>query len=197
VIVLSSLVAVLTATSALLLALAPPPLSGQRSFDSLSAQDSGGSPSDLVGTLFNTRIPANPQRWKYIYVHQTGTASGSAFTLASAPGGLGDHFVIGNGHGCPDGQIQMTQRWLNQASATAPAGVASIDPACISIGIVGNFNFAAPTAAQVRRLVQLVSALQSQLDIGADKLVLIDGTSGPAGAGKFFPEDYLRQQILP
>ena len=196
-IVLTSLVTVLTVTSALLLALAPPPLAAQTPYDSLSAEDSVGNASDLIDAIFNTRVPARPERWKYIYVHQTDTVTGNTFTLASAPGGLGDHFVIGNGHGCPDGQIQMSQRWINQAAAGAPAGAERIDPACISIAIVGNFNVASPTANQIHRLVQHVSALQSQLGIGADKVVVVNGVAGPAGTGKLFPEDYLRQQILP
>src|ERR1700722_4024706 len=57
-IVLTSLVTVLTVTSALLLALAPPPLAAQTPYDSLSAEDSVGNASDLIDAIFNTRVPA-------------------------------------------------------------------------------------------------------------------------------------------
>lgn len=195
---LLSLVGVLTATSALLIVLAPPPLAAQApTYDNLWATGNDDSGSQLAQVVFSTKVPARASRWKYIYVHQTGTATGNSLTLASAPGGLGDHFVIGNGLGCPDGQIQMCQRWMNQTSPAAPAGAQSIDPACISIGLVGNFSLAAPTETQVRRLAQLVIALQSQLGIGADRVVLLAGAPGPAGIGKLFPVDYLRQQLLP
>jgi hypothetical protein len=196
--VLLSLVGVLTATSVLLITLAPPPLASVTpTYDNLWATGNDDSGSQLSQVVFNTKVPARASRWKYIYVHQTGTATGNSLTLAGAPGGLGDHFLIGNGLGCPDGQIQMCQRWMNQADPAAPAGAESIDPTCISIALVGNFSFAAPTETQVRRLAQLIVALQSQLGIGADRVVLLTGATGPAGMGKLFPVDYLRQQLLP
>jgi hypothetical protein len=194
-VVLSSLVGILTLTSALLLALAPPPLSGLAdakvaAYDNLWAAETPDNSGNLVDTLFQTRVPARLERWTSIYIHHSGAPYGSAAAL-------GDHFVIGNGHGSPDGQIQMTQRWNNQLSAGAPRGAASIDPACISICLIGDFNSSAPTATQQRRAAELVSALQSQLSIGGDKVFILDSSPTPAGIGRLFPIAQLRAQILP
>jgi hypothetical protein len=109
---------------------------------------------------------------------------------------MADHFIIGNGRGRPDGEIQMTQRWNMQVAAGAPAGAKSIDPACVSICLIGNLDKAAPTAEQVRKLTRLVSALQSQLALGGDKVFMMDNP-GSAGIGRMFPVADLRQQILP
>jgi len=188
IVVLGSLIGVLTLTSALLLYLAPPPLAGETSYDNLWAAD--GADNHLTGSLFQTRVTATQGHWKSIYIHQSSTRAGSG---ASS----GDHFVIGNGYGCPDGQIQMTQRWNNQLSAAAPAGASSIDSDCISICVIGDFADAAPTPNQTRRLAELVSTLQGQLGIGGDKVYLMDGVPGAAGIGKTFPSAWLREQILP
>jgi hypothetical protein len=190
IVVLTSLVGVLTATSALLLALAPPPISGESTYDNLWAAD-GQASRQLTDAVFNTRVPVRQGAWKFIYLHHSDTASGNAMTLA------GDHFVIGNGYGLEDGQIQLSQRWNNQLGATPPAGLASIDPACISICLVGDFNAADPTTAQLRRAAQLVTALQAQLAIGGDKVVIITDADAAAAIGSHFPQSQLRQQILP
>lgn len=185
-----SLVGVLTLTSALLLALAPPPLTGQASYDHLWAAQADANGGNLIDAIFQTHVAARLGRWTCIYIHQSGSLIGSA-------AGLGDHFVVGDGHGLPDGQIEMTQRWNNQLSAAAPAGASSIDSACVSICLIGDFNAAAPTAAQTHRIVELVSALQGQLGIGGDRVFLLDNSPTPAGAGRLFPVASLRQQILP
>lgn len=187
-IVLASLVSVLTATSALLLALAPPPLGSQTTFDNLWAADTDGG-RDLVEAITKTAAPTQADHWKYIYVHQSNTSSGDA-------GGLGDHFVIGNGQVTNDGQILLTQRWNHQTTALAPAGASSIDPACISICLIGRLDAIKPTDAQVRRLTELVSALQSQFSIGGDRVYLLDAT-GPAGVGRLFPTSAVKAQFLP
>ena len=90
-IVFVSLVGLLTLTSALLLALAPAPLMPDAA-SSLFAIDAPPS----LDVIFNTKVQSPPNRWKYIYVRHSRTASGSALSLGQAPGGLGDHFVIGS-----------------------------------------------------------------------------------------------------
>jgi hypothetical protein len=187
-IVLASLVSVLTATSALLLALAPPPIGSQPSFDNLWAADPDGG-RDLIAAISKTAAPQQSDHWKYIYVHQSNTTQGTAR-------GLGDHFVIGNGLQSQDGQILLTQRWNHQSPASAPAGAASIDPSCISICLIGRLDADKPTDAQIHRLTELVSALQSQFSIGGDRVYLLDA-AGPAGVGRLFPTSTVRAGILP
>ena len=108
-----------------------------------------------------------------------------------------DHFVIGNGHGCQDGEIQIGPRWNHQQPAAAPPGVDHIEPTCISICIVGDFDHSMPTPIQFRRLTELVMTLQSQFRIGADKVILLSDTPTPSSVGRYFPVTAFREQILP
>ena len=187
-IVFTTLMGTLTLTSALLLILAPAPLTPDVA-TSLFAVDTPTS----FDPIFASQSPTAPQRWKYIYVHQSHTADGSAATA-----GRSDHFVIGNGDGSLDGEIQITRLWTRQNSIlTPPTGVRQIDAACISICLIGDFDKTSPTATQQHRLIQLVSALQSRLRIPASQVWLIDQSNTPAGVGQWFPTAAFRDQILP
>ena len=118
-------------------------------------------------------------------------------TLARSADGVGDHFVIGNGDGCMDGEIQVGQRWNKQLSALPPGGAREIDPDCISICLVGDFDRSVPTPTQLRRLQQLTSALQSRLRIGEKNVLLIEQPNTAAGSGRYFPATVFREQLLP
>jgi hypothetical protein len=192
ILVLTSLVALLTFTSALLLALAPPPLNGD-AYSSLSASDRSG----FLDEIFNTAVATKPMQWKYIYIHHSGTASGDAQTLAIPGAGLCDHFVVGNGQGCQDGEIQIGPRWNQQQAAANPPGVEHIDPDCVSICVVGDFDKTMPTPIQLRRLTQLVTTLQGQLRISADHVILINEAGTPSSVGRYFPVTAFRDQVLP
>lgn len=192
--VLVSLVGVLTLTSALLRALAPDPLKPQAS-SSLFAVE---APEQSLDEVFSsTNVLVRQGRWHYIYVHQSGSVSGNAQTVAESSAGLPDHFVIGNGDGCADGEIQIGQRWTQQQMAGVTQGADRIDPDCISICLVGDFNQARPTVTQERRLAQLISALQNRLSIPRQKVFFLDGVSTPAGVGRYFPSAQVKSQILP
>ena len=168
VIVFAALAGTLTITSALLLALAPAPLTAEAT-TSLFAVD---TPRNL-DVIFDTTVPSAPNRWKYIYIHHSATASGNTAALAQSAG-LADHFVIGNGDGCVDGELQITQHWAQQESIlTPPPGISHMDPACISVCLVGDFDQTRPTPTQLRRLGQLVNALQARLQIPADQVWMI------------------------
>ncbi|MGD0461418.1 MAG: N-acetylmuramoyl-L-alanine amidase [Tepidisphaeraceae bacterium] len=192
VVVLTSLVALLSLASALLLALAPPPLAAE-GYNSLSASEHG----PFLDEIFKTAVAAKPEQWKFVYVHQSATTAGNAGTLARPGSGACDHFIIGNGNGCQDGELEVSPRWNNQQPAAAPPGVDHIEPSCISICIVGDFDHSMPTPVQLRRLTQLVSTLQSQFRIGADKVILLSDTASPSSVGRYFPITAFRDQILP
>ncbi|MGD1276147.1 MAG: peptidoglycan recognition family protein [Tepidisphaeraceae bacterium] len=192
VVVLTSLIALLSFTSALLLALAPPPLAAE-GYGALAA----GGQGQYLDQVFHTAVAAKPEQWKYIYIHHSGTASGSAQTLAVAGMGLCDHFLVGNGEGCQDGEIQIGQRWNQQQPAAAPPGVDHIEPNCLSICLVGDFDKTMPTPMQLRRLTQLVSTLQAQLRIPAERVILLNQPGTPSSVGRYFPVTAFRDQILP
>ena len=79
IVVLTSLVAMLTLASAILLLLAPPPLAAE-GFNSLSATDHG----PFLDGIFKTAVAAKGDQWKFIYIHHSATAGGNAGTLAIA-----------------------------------------------------------------------------------------------------------------
>jgi hypothetical protein len=190
--VFTSLVGVLTLTSAALLALAPAPLAPQ-SATSLFAVEAPQS----LDSIFTTATPPAAGQWNTIYVHHTRTLGGDASSLAVPGIGLADHFLIGNGEGAVDGEIQLSQRWNRQIAAAAPAPNASIHPGCISIGLVGDFDRGVPTPTQLRRLHQLVGTLQARFGLSAQAVVVVDQPDSPAGIGRYFPTSAFRQSLLP
>jgi hypothetical protein len=191
-VVFSALIGALALTTALLLALAPAPLAPGAA-SSLFAMDT----PDSLEAIFNTKVPPQTGRWDYIYIHHSATPGGDALTLGqSTPGGVGDHFIIGNGDGCADGEVQIAQRWNNQQSALPPAGASTIDPHCISICLVGDFDHTVPTPVQMRRLTQLVNTLQTRFHVPGDHVLMATQPASPAGIGRYFPITALRGQLL-
>jgi hypothetical protein len=187
-----SLVGLLSFTSILLLALAPAPLM-PGSAGSLFAIDAPKS----LDAIFTTTAPVQDGRWRYVFVHHSQTASGNAATLANRPGGLSDHFVIGNGNGCIDGEIQIGQRWVSQLPAGRSPGIDKIDPNCVSICLIGDFNVTRPSPTQQVRLAQLVNTLQARLQIPRDRIIMLDGNSTRAGTGRQFPVADFKEKLLP
>jgi hypothetical protein len=147
-----------------------------------------------MDAIFATAKPVQPGRWNYIFVHQSKTIAGNAATLGDLPGGLADHFVIGNGDGCHDGEVQIGQRWTDQSSAAAPPG-RYLRPDCISICLVGDLDAAPPTDLQQHRLAQLLTALQSRTNIPASHIIALDGDATPAGIGRYYPSAKLHRQL--
>jgi hypothetical protein len=191
-IVFTSLLGVLTLTSALLMALAPAPLVQ----DASSSLFAISAPKNL-DVIFDTKAPVLPRKWKYIYIHHSQTASGDANAIAQANNGLGDHFVICNGDGAVDGEIQVGQRWNEQKPAAPPQGASEIRGDCISICLIGDFDRTVPTPTQLRRLAQLVGTLQGQLHIPRESVLVLDVPRSSAGGGRYFPQTAFRNQLLP
>jgi len=189
--VLASLVGVLTLTSVLLRAMQGAPLTADAA-SSLVASESRAA----LGVIFNTQTAPSPTRWKSVYIHHSRTAGGSARLLSQGDMGSGDHFVIGNGDGAVDGEIQVTARWNEQRPADPAPGFASVDSNCISICVVGDFDKTAPTSIQLRRLEHLVQTLQEHFRIPASGVWLFDYADSPAGAGRYFPSSAFQGQLL-
>lgn len=189
--VLSSLVGVLTLTSVLLRAMQGAPLTADAA-SSLVANDSRAA----MGVIFNTQTAAKAGRWTTIYVHHSRTGSGNAQSLAQPNSGCGDHFVIGNGNGAVDGEVQVTGRWSQQEAADPAPGFVNIDGKCVSICVVGDFDKTAPTPSQLRQLEHLVQALQEHFRIPASGVWLFDCADSPAGSGRYFPSSAFQGQLL-
>ena len=161
--------------------------------NSLFAVDAPAS----MDAIFQTQAPASDTAWKYIYIHQSRSLTSTSANITQPNGELSDHFVIGNGSGLSDGEVQMGQRWEEQHSAAAPVNGTRIDPQCISICVVGDFDQSRPTPTQLRRLAQLVNTIQAHYRIPLGSVALADRPQSVAGIGRFFPVTAFREQLIP
>ena len=82
---------------------------------------------------------------------------------------MGYHFVIGNGSGTPNGEIEIGNRRLDQING-AHACVEEYNH--YGIGIVGNFNQSRPTVAQMASLTVLVEYLQNICHITSENVIM-------------------------
>jgi hypothetical protein len=86
--------------------------------------------------------------WRYVVIHHSAGGAGSAESFdrwhrqgRGWEGGLGYHFVIGNGSGTGDGEIEAGQRWSTQsAGAHAKSLGNKYNEEGIGICLVGNFS---------------------------------------------------------
>ena len=115
--------------------------------------------------------------WKWIVIHHSATDAGGALAFdrmhrARGWDELGYHFVIDNGEGRPDGQVEVGSRWVKQkygAHTKSPDG--KYNQQGIGICLVGNFENSQPTANQWDSLIRLVAYLQRQYNIPADHII--------------------------
>ncbi|KAB2835131.1 MAG: N-acetylmuramoyl-L-alanine amidase [Candidatus Brocadia sp.] len=135
--------------------------------------------------------------WKYIVIHHSASTSGSAAEFDKYhrekrrwENGLGYHFVIGNGNGTPDGEIEIGNRWINQING-AHAGVEEYNHYGIGICLVGNFNESYPTAAQMASLSILVEYLQDRCQIPSEQVIMHRHCRQTECPGRKFPYDKL------
>jgi N-acetyl-anhydromuramyl-L-alanine amidase AmpD len=155
-----------------------------------------------VEVVFNTRAALDHQRWQSIVIHHSGSAVGSPATIeakhkAQNFKGLGYHFVIGNGNTMSDGELYVGYRWLDQLPGAHAAGPEGdwYNRRSIGICLIGDGQRRPFTDAQVRRLVQLVSALARELGIPKDRIVLHSDVAEVDDPGTFFPAAALREQL--
>lgn len=126
-------------------------------------------------------VPLNA--WKYIIIHHSGTAAGSAALFdrfhrqeKRFVNGLGYHFVIGNGSGSDDGEVEIGRRWKEQITGAHVGG--ELNKEAIGICLVGDFTRSAPTEKQMTSLLKLLNFLQARCQI-ASKMVLGHGEARP------------------
>lgn len=103
-------------------------------------------------------------KWRYITLHHSATIEGNAGAFDRNHrhrhmGGLFYHFVIGNGRGAEDGEIEVGWRWTRQVEVNRSGD--------IQICLVGDFNRQELTAEQFSALAKLVKALKQQYAIPA------------------------------
>ena len=95
--------------------------------------------------------------WRYIVLHHSASASGNYDQIDGEHrkilgiDGCGYHFVIGNGTGSGDGQIEVAQRWINQKQGVhcRNARTHDVDEYGIGICLVGDLDQQPPSPRQI------------------------------------------------
>lgn len=148
---------------------------------------------------------AAPRDWKYIVLHHTATDSGDVQSIHEAhlknkdkngkPWlGIGYHFVIGNGNGMGDGDIEPTFRWREQMHG-AHAGVGEYNQQGIGVVLVGNFESHPPTSSQLRAVKQLVTTLSAQYGVTGDRVIGHSDVKATECPGHYFPLTEVRASV--
>lgn len=131
---------------------------------SLASYSSLGSVADIIAT----KEPTTRSRWNKIEVFYSNTKGGNLEQMASlsgltSPDDLNFHFLLCNSLGAIDGQIQPTEKWLNQWSAL-PGGIWYGSSTTIRICIIGETSKTA-SDYQISRAEELIDALSRKFNI--------------------------------
>jgi len=118
-------------------------------------------------------------RWNRIEVFYSGTAAGNIQQLASLRGleQAGDvnfHFLVCNGRGGEDGQIQVGERWRKQWSCV-PGGIWYGGGKTIRICVVANGDSVLPSDCQNKRTGELVEWLSRRFGVVSEQIVYPEG----------------------
>lgn len=137
------------------------------------------------------------RRWIYIVIHHSGTSGGSVEAIhrehrqrkdsaGNAWLGIGYHFVIGNGAGMEDGNIEPTFRWRNQIHG-AHSGSAVHNANGIGICLIGNFTKRKPTEKQVESVTKLIRQLSKRYNVAARLVIGHNRVRATSCPGRYFP----------
>jgi hypothetical protein len=134
-----------------------------------------------------------PRGWERIVLHSSATKSGNARAfdyfhrkVKKMANGLAYHFVITNGNGGPDGQIQVGSRWLLQQAGGHLRSEEQNETA-IGICFVGDFQTQRPTSAQLAAAQELIKCLRAKagpVAVTTHRQINVKPTLCP---GKYFP----------
>jgi hypothetical protein len=122
-----------------------------------------------VEKAIDSQAAQHRDRWNCIEVYYSGTKAGNIEQLASlsglaSPDDINSHFVICNGLGGNDGQIQPTEKWHRQWSII-PGRTWYGSGQTVRICVIADSKTTRPTDCQVRRTEALVEGLCRKFDI--------------------------------
>ncbi|HZW33680.1 MAG TPA: N-acetylmuramoyl-L-alanine amidase, partial [Isosphaeraceae bacterium] len=135
--------------------------------------------------------------WRYIVLHHSAAASGNLDQIDNEHrkilgyDGCGYHFIIGNGQGSGDGQIEVAQRWNNQKQGVHCRNARShdVDEYGIGICLVGDLDRQPPTPRQVAAAQALIGYLGQRYHIESGHIATHAHLAATPTVcpGKFFP----------
>lgn len=131
---------------------------------------------DSVDHALRSETDQSPDRWDSIEIFFSDTQGGNIGRLAAVQGlrsaaDIRCHFVLCNGVGANDGEIQTTASWQAQRSVQRGAN-AQGGQQTIRICLIGNGVSALPTDYQLKRLEALLETLCRRFDIVPDAVYL-------------------------
>lgn len=124
---------------------------------------------DAIDKTITSETTQSPDRWNCIEIYYSSTNAGNIEQLASlsgltSPEDLNCHFVICNGLGASDGQIQSTEKWQKQWSSV-PGQTWYGTSQTIRICAIAGGETNSPTNLQIKRVEALVEALSRKFNI--------------------------------
>jgi hypothetical protein len=139
--------------------------------------------------------------WRYIVLHHSASTAGNYDEIDREHrkllgfDGCGYHFVIGNGNGSGDGQIEVAQRWDQQKQGVHCRNARShdVDEYGIGICLVGDLDQQPPTPRQVAASQALVNYLSQRYRIDPARVTTHAHLAATPTVcpGKFFPSTIL------
>ena len=141
-------------------------------------------PYGYLAPVDDGRVTADPawdvnitREWRHIVLHHSASATGCAASFDKSHreergwDGLGYHFVVGNGTGSGDGEVEVGYRWTRQMVG-AHAGNAEYNQHGIGICLVGDFEKGSlPSPRQMSSLRRLVRFLQVKTGVPTAEII--------------------------
>ncbi len=129
---------------------------------------------DPIRQAVDSRVTQVPGRWEHIEIFYSGTKAGNIEQLASINGlansdDINCHFVICNGLGGNDGQIQTSEKWQNQWSVI-PDNTWFGGNRTIRICLVADGRSIHPSDSQIKRTEALIETLTRNFNVSSEKI---------------------------
>ncbi len=130
---------------------------------------------DPIETTLCSNATQSPNRWNRIEIYYSGTRAGNIEQLASLAGltsheDINYHFVVCNGLGAKDGQIQPTEKWHRQWSCI-PGHAWYGSSQTIRICVIADDRTALPTDSQIQRTQALIESLSRKFNIDRQSIL--------------------------
>jgi hypothetical protein len=147
------------------------------------------------------------RKWIVIVIHHSATDKGNMAGIDSNHrnvkgwDGIGYDFVIGNGRGSGDGQVEVTYRWLKQVTGAHCGGTPDnwANEYGIGICLIGDFTKTQPTYRQMVSLQKLVRFLKDRYKIPESRIYghqdVPGYTRGSVCPGKYFPMGSFKRSL--
>ncbi len=117
--------------------------------------------------------PARNPAFKSVVLHHSATHGGSASAFErdhrARLGGLAYHFIVGNGSGAGDGEVETGYRWRDQIPGPHTKNQV-VNLESVGVCIVGDLRAQPPTEKQVVALLDLLERICRECGIPAERI---------------------------